>query len=100
MFVVVTKTSFKPEYSERVVDLALESVAIFKQQSGLVSMRVHRAHDGSHIMTYLEWESESDHLACMASSDFAVLNAAWAEILHSGHAELQLSTYEVLDGAP
>lgn len=96
MFIAVTRLTFGEELKSKVLDISERSVPVFRKQKGLKSLRAHLAHDGSHLMTYLEWESKEDHEACMVSPDWGSLNDEWDELLNSGKVIFELNTYDVI----
>jgi heme-degrading monooxygenase HmoA len=96
MFIVTTRTFYKYELNDHVLDLAKRSYPIFNKQKGLISIQIHKAHDGSHIMSYMNWESKEDHEACMVSPDFAPVNGEWQELFGTGKAQFELNTYETI----
>ncbi|WP_419913206.1 antibiotic biosynthesis monooxygenase family protein [Hoeflea sp.] len=95
MFYVVTHTRFSAEQRKDVLDLSQKAVEIAKEQPGFVSIRVHLAEDGSHTMTYWEWETERDHIACMGSDDWAPWNPKWQALLESG-VSFDIATYKAI----
>ena len=95
MFYVVTRTHFSQERKQEVLDLSHKAVAIAGKQPGFVSMRVHLAEDGSHTLTYWEWETEEDHIACMGSDDWAPWNPKWQALLESD-VSFDLATYQAI----
>ncbi|MBV6645686.1 MAG: antibiotic biosynthesis monooxygenase [Cyclobacteriaceae bacterium] len=95
-FVVQTKTFFAEDQENLVRELADISLPIFKRQPGLIDVQLHMSLDRSHTMGIIEWERKEDHEACMASPDFTPFNEKWEELMKSGTARFELSTYEVI----
>ena len=95
-FVVITKTTFSSELRDQVIQFSLKSLPIFKKQAGLINIRMHEALDGTHMSSYMEWESEAHHLACMQSQDFSEINSQWASFIESGNLSFAFNTYNIL----
>jgi quinol monooxygenase YgiN len=95
VFIVLTKTYYKPKEADQVIKLSKESYPIFKKQQGLQMIKMHKSHDNSHIMTYFIWDNKQSHENCMASPDFAEMNKTWAELMQSGAIKFELNTYDL-----
>ena len=95
-FVVQTKTHFNPDQEDLVRELAEISLPIFKKQPGLLDIQLHIAHDNSHTMGIIQWESKEHHEACLASPDFGPFNTKWETLMKSGTAKFEMHTYDVL----
>ena len=99
-FVVMTQTFYEPELREEILTAAEESFPIFRKQAGLISIRMHEAHDHTHTMTVMEWQSKEHHEACMRSPDFGTWNEKWEKMMSSGKARWELFTYDILHEHP
>ena len=99
-FFIMSRTSYEPELREQILEAARESFPIFKKQPGLISMRMHEAHDHTHTMTVMEWQSKEHSEACMRSSDFGDWNGKWQSLMSSGKARWELLTYDLLHEHP
>lgn len=97
MFIVLTRMFFEPDVKDQVMEIARLSTPIAKAQPGLVSFTQHVSSDGGHLMTYWAWRSEADHLACMASVDWAGLNPRWEVLQGAGKMRFEIGTYSVLE---
>ena len=95
VFFVLTKTFLNQDIAGKVLKLSEESFPIFKRQSGLQMIRMHKSHDNSHIMTYFAWDDKESHENCMNSPDFAEMNKIWGELMQNGSIKFELSTYEL-----
>ena len=98
MFKVVTRTHFPADKRDEVLELSRAAIEIARKQPGFQGMRVHLASDGSHTLTYWEWATEADHLACMESPDWSEWNGRWEANLADGMS-FDLQTYEVFASA-
>lgn len=96
VFTVVTRTFINEDVFDQVIDLSIRSIPIFRRQPGLISLSQHLSHDKSHLMTYIQWENQQDHEACMVSPDFAEVNDEWQSLTTSGKIRFELSTYQNL----
>ena len=97
MFVALTKMGFDPDVADEVKALALAARPIAERQPGIISFTQHVASDGNHIMTYWLWQSEQDHLNCMASEDWADFTPRWQKLTDAGKITFTLDTYTVLE---
>ncbi len=95
-FIVVTKTTFDPEVQDELLEVVRQSKPIFEKQPGCRSFVTHLSQDETHIMTYMEWASEQDHLNCMKSPDFNETNGVWQKLFDSGKAKLEFSIYRAI----
>ncbi|CAM2063760.1 Antibiotic biosynthesis monooxygenase [Sulfidibacter corallicola] len=97
MFIAITKTYFDPEIKDRISKMTEESATLVRSLKGFVSRRTHLATDGSHFMTYWEWQTKEDHEACMTHPGWAEFNREWGELTESGKLRFELKTYETID---
>ncbi|MEO1050286.1 MAG: antibiotic biosynthesis monooxygenase [Bacteroidota bacterium] len=96
-FIVLTRTFFEASIKEEVMEMAHQSLPIFKAQKGLISIKMHLDSEGKHTMTYFEWETQEDHEACTQSPDFGEWNTKWGELMASGKLTWDLNAYEIID---
>lgn len=94
-FIVITKTSVPNSKKEELLDLIQNSFQIFIQQKGLLNYQTYLAHDESHTLTIMEWDSKENHEACMKSPDFESFNPRWERLLSAQDTSFELNTYQV-----
>ncbi len=97
MFAVITKMGFKPDVADEVMDLTKAARPVAKRQPGIISFAQHVASDNSHVMTYWLWQSEQDHVDCLASDDWSGFMPHWQKLIDTGKITFTLDTYEVLE---
>lgn len=84
-----------PENQQRaIVELAQRNLPIFAQQPGFLSARIYRSHDGTRILTLLQWDSPAAHEACMQSPDWAQCDPQFTVLLDRGTMQMDVRTYE------
>jgi len=84
-------------------EAARGGLAVFSRQPGFVSMTIHRSRDGSELLTYLQWRTEADHIACTRSPEVMAQSGDMMQLLQSGRVSMEMQTYEVIEsteGAP
>lgn len=96
-FVVVTQTFYEPDMREAVLKVVESSFPIFRRQPGLRSIQIHHAHDKTHTLSLMVWESKAANDACMSSPDFNDFNPAWQKLLATGKVKFQYMSYDVLN---
>ncbi len=97
-YTVVVTVDTEPEFIadlERHARLGLE---VFKDIDGFISGALHKSHDGTRLIQYLQWESESAHLACMTDKRWDELESTrrFMELVHSGRATMVVKSFAVL----
>ncbi len=97
-YFVVTRTFIEdPSLKDEVIAMSKESAEIFKRQAGLIEMQALLAENETHLSTYLVWENQQSHLACMESKDFNNVTAQWTSFIKEGKIRFELETYQGLE---
>ena len=96
-YYVITRTHIKDSSSkDDVIAMSKESAKIFKRQPGLIEMKSLLAENETHLSTYLVWEDQQSHLACMESKDFNTVTAQWTSFMQEDKITFELETYQLL----
>lgn len=96
-YYVITRTYLEDQSSKSdVLEMSKASAEIFKKQSGLIEMKSLLAENETHLSTYLVWENQAAHLACMESKDFNNVTAKWTDFIQKGKIRFELETYSLL----
>ena len=96
-YFVITKTTIEDHsLKDDVIAMSKESAKIFRQQPGLIEMKSLVAENETHLLTYLVWEDQRSHLACMESKDFSKLTAQWTRFINEGKIKFELETYSLI----
>ncbi|GEM_PF-789216 len=93
-YVAISKVRFPPSFKEQIQNVGLEMIPIAKRQPGFVSVAFHLSTDSSETMMYWEWESKSDHEACMESAAWANIMGKSSSLFQSQGVEFSIQTYE------
>lgn len=96
-FVVITRSKFDQEDHDRILELAHRTMPIFKQQKGLLGLIFQESHDKTETCTYMHWDSEESHNACLSNPNFGPVNAEWHDLMTNGTMQFELQTYTVAD---
>ena len=91
---VMTRIATSPEDMPELLELAEESAPIFARQPGFVGSEIFASTDQTRLVTLLRWRSEADHVACMASADFAELNPRFSSLIDDGRASFEAHVLE------
>jgi len=96
-YYVITKTTIvDPTTKDDVLAMSRESAEIFRKQPGLIEMQSLFAENETHLATYLVWEDQQAHLACMQSKDFTEVTVQWTALMQEGKIKFDLETYQPL----
>lgn len=93
-FTVLVTLKVPEERQAEILRLAQGNLPVFAQQPGFLSAQVFRSHDGMRILTWLQWESQADHEACMQSQDWAQCDPRFSTLLDRGTIQMDVRTYE------
>jgi heme-degrading monooxygenase HmoA len=96
VFTVVVRLTVSPEDEPEIRALSETMVPVFARQPGFVSMALHRSHDGTELLSYLQWQSRQHHEACQASPEVAAEGREWMEFVGSGRARFEIQTFDVV----
>lgn len=81
---VVTIFTVTPEHQQQLIDLLVRASQEVRKQPGFVSINIHKSIDGTHVLSYSQWESRQ-------AFDEALQNAAVIQYVQS---VLKLATFE------
>ncbi|WP_282162970.1 hypothetical protein [Ulvibacterium marinum] len=97
-YYVITRTIIEDQSSkEDVLAMSKESAKIFGKQPGLIEMKSLIAENETHLSTYLVWENQQSHLACMESKDFDGVTVQWTAFMKEGKIKFELETYQLIE---
>ena len=97
LFTVVVRVR-TPSADDRaqVLDICRATQQIFARQPGFVSSSLHGSPDGEEILSYLQWRTEADHVACMGSPDFRTPGGRrLTQMIEEGRVEMDVRSYTV-----
>jgi heme-degrading monooxygenase HmoA len=97
-YYVITRTIIEDHSSkDDVLTMSKESAKIFRKQPGLIEMKSLIAENETHLTTYLVWEDQQSHLACMESKDFDEVTVQWTAFMKEGKIKFELETYHLIE---
>lgn len=94
-FTVLVTLKVPESHQQDVLRLAEGHLPIFAQQPGFIAAQVYYSHDQTRVLTFLQWETQADHEACMQSPDWAQANPQFTVLLDKGTMQMDVRTYEV-----
>lgn len=97
VFHVLVTLKVPENLQEDVLRLAQSNLPIFQRQPGFLSARIYHSHDGTRILTALQWASRAAHEACMLSPDWGQCDPQFSVLLDRGTMEMDVRTYEPAD---
>lgn len=97
LFTVIVDVSVDPSEQGDLLDIMSRAAPVFARQAGFVSSSLHRSRDGSRILNYLQWRTQADHEACMASSEVAAAGQEFMAFAESGRVRFEVRTYALAD---
>lgn len=53
----VTVFDVAPEHQQQLVDILLRAAEVVCKQPGFISINIHKSVDGTHVLSYSQWES-------------------------------------------
>lgn len=95
-FVAISKVKYPASLKEEIHNVGFKMVPIAKQQPGFISIGFHQSHDSNETMMYWEWESKSDHEACMKSDAWASIMEQSKNAFQTEGTEFSIETFERL----
>lgn len=66
----ITTVKLPPDNQEEVLQLMTERAKFMATQPGFVSVCLHRSHDGSHVVNYVQWASPEELVAAHHAPEF------------------------------
>lgn len=93
-FTVLVTLKVPESQLEDVLRLARGNLPIFARQPGFISARIYCSHDRTRVLTWLQWETQADHEACMQSPDWAQCDPQFSVLLDRGTMQMDVRTYE------
>ena len=95
-FVAISKVKYPKSLKKEIHAFGINMIPFAKLQPGLISVSFHQSIDIDETMMYWEWETQSDHEACMKSPDWEALMEKSGGLFQSEGVEFSLETYERL----
>ena len=96
-YYVITRTYMEDHtLKDEVIAMSKASAKIFARQPGLIELKSLVAENETHLSTYLVWEDQKSHLACMESKDFNEVTAQWTTFITEGKIRFELETYQLI----
>lgn len=96
-YYVITRTFLEDQsVKDAVMEMSRVSAEIFRKQPGLLEIKSLISENETHISTYLVWEDQQSHEACMQSKDFNEVTRDWTRYMESGQIKFELETYQVM----
>ena len=95
-FVAFSKIKYPSALKEKILKFGLEMLPLAKLQPGFISISFHQSTEINETMMYWEWESQSDHEACMQSKDWNDLMENSGTLFQTENVEFTIQTYERL----
>lgn len=95
-FVAISKVKYPDSLKEEIHNVGLKMVPIAKQQPGFISIGFHQSYESNETMMYWEWESKSDHEACMTSDAWAIIMEQSKIAFEAEGTEFSIETFERL----
>ena len=95
VFTVIIEIDVDKDIADKYQEISMEWVPFFANQPGFISQTNHRSHDDTKFITYLQWETEQDHLNCKNSGDMDP-ESDFMKLLTSGKIRMIDRTYDVV----
>lgn len=97
VFTVVTLFTTKPEEQEKFLNAFKLSVQGMRKHAGFVAASLHRSSDGTTIINYMQWRSQSDFEAFVGRAGRAEREREFQELLaQQGYPPPDRRPYEVV----
>ena len=93
-FMAISKVKYPKHMKEQLHSMGLKMLPLARKQPGLISVSFNQSVDSDETMMFWEWQSKSNHEACMCSDDWAQLMGESGEIFQAEGVEFSISTYE------
>lgn len=95
-FVAISKVSYPDSLKDQIQAVGLKMIPVAKLQPGFISISFHQSMDKNETMMYWDWESEADHQACMACSDWSVVMEKAGALFQSEGVGFVIESYQRL----
>lgn len=99
VFTVMIHEKVTPGNIDDLVALSERMVSVFQKQPGFVSMSIHRSHDDTHLIVYVQWRRREDHEACRKSPAVMAAGMEFMQFMEMGRASFDICTYDVVASA-
>lgn len=96
VFTAIVTLTCDASDQESLVETAEKVAPVFAKQHGFISSSVHRSHDGTQVVTYLQWKTREDHEACRRSPRLMAAGARLMGLLASGRVKMDVKTFDVI----
>ncbi|QDU63214.1 Tetracenomycin-F1 monooxygenase [Planctomycetes bacterium Pan216] len=96
LFTVMVRVRMPPEDQQPFLELSYRTIGIFSKFPGFISCHQHRSHDGTEVLSYIQWQNLAAHEACQASPLWQTEGAEMIQYITSGRAEVDVQSYEVV----
>lgn len=96
VFTVMVRVETPPERQQELVEISKRVAPVFARVPGFVSYHLHRGREGGVVISYLQWRSEDDHLACMSNPEVMAAGVEWMAFVSEAQAKLSVETFEVV----
>ena len=93
-FVAISKVKYPPSLEQEIQAIGLSMLPVAERQPGFISIAFHKSNNANETMMYWQWQSESDHQACMDSEDWADIMKQSAAIFETDGVEFSIETYK------
>ncbi len=93
-FTVLVTLKVPENHQREIIELAQRNLPIFARQPGFLSAQIYGSHDGTRILTLLQWDSPAAHEACMQSPDWAQCDPQFTVLLDRGTMQMDVRTYD------
>lgn len=96
-YVAISKVSYPANLKQKIQAVGLEMLPIAQAQPGYISVAFHVSLERHETMMYWEWQSRSDHEACMGSDAWSAIMQKHGSLFAQDGVEFVLETYERLE---
>ena len=95
-FVAISKVAYPSQLQEKIQAVGIEMLPVARRQPGFISVAFHQSSEKNETMMYWEWESQSDHEACMQSEEWGAIMEKHSAVIASDGVKFSIETYERL----
>ncbi|MEQ8733682.1 MAG: antibiotic biosynthesis monooxygenase [Rhodospirillaceae bacterium] len=95
-FVAISSVKYPQRLKDEIHSFGMSMIPLAKLQPGFISISFHQSTENDETMMYWEWGSQTDHEACMKSSDWSALMTKSRELFQSEGVDFSISTYNRL----
>jgi len=95
-FTVMVSVAVPPSHRDELVAIMVETAPVFAAQPGFISSHLHRSHDLTRVVNYIQWETAAAHEACMASPAVASGGQAFMDFVERHGLEVDVRTFDVV----